>query len=133
MERRALAWGSALMALGVALGAFGAHGLKAALSPADLAVWHTALQYHFLHALGLLLLAALGERVPARQRSLAAWAFLVGTLCFSGSLYVLSTKDITGLAGSVSWLGPITPLGGSFFIAGWTVLLITALKGTDQR
>ncbi len=121
------------MALGVALGAFGAHGLKATLAPADLAVWHTAVQYHFLHALGLLLLAALGERIPARPKALASWAFLIGTVCFSGSLYVLSTKDLTGLTGSVEWLGPVTPLGGALFIAGWAVLLITALKGPDQR
>src|SRR5689334_8053987 len=98
--------------LAVALGAFGAHGLKARLSPGMLEVYKTGVQYHLAHALAMLLLAALSDRISVR---LPAWLFLVGIVLFSGSLYLLA---ISG----VGILGAITPLGGLCFLAGWAVL-----------
>ena len=108
--------------LAVALGAFGAHGLKQRLSPDLLAVFQTGVQYHFYHTLALLLVAALMLLWP--QNTALRWSallFCIGMLIFSGSLYVLS---ITG----VRWLGAITPLGGLAFLAGWIALAIAIWK-----
>lgn len=122
------------MALGVALGAFGAHGLKALVGESALAQWHTGVQYQFIHALGLLLLAALGPKVPEKVLRRVRLFFVLGILFFSGSLYMLSTRAIFGTGNLTPFLGPITPLGGLFFIIGWTYLLITNLgKWTTDR
>lgn len=114
--------GSVSAFLGVALGAFGAHGLKTKVAPDMLNVWETAVFYHLVHALGLLLIGVLCHLVPdiALIRN-AGWALLVGTVLFSGSLYVLV---LTG----VKPLGMITPLGGVAFLAGWLLLTLAALK-----
>ena len=117
-------------ALSVALGAFGAHGLRArvesgALEPRLLDVWHTAAQYQMYHALALCAVAwvitqhtAGGSNTPG---VVAGWAFIVGTLLFSGSLY---TMTLTG----VRWLGAITPLGGAAMIVGWIALAIASYR-----
>ncbi|MEE2664009.1 MAG: DUF423 domain-containing protein [Myxococcota bacterium] len=103
-----------LGALGVALGAFGAHTLKTRLEPAQLAVWQTAVDYHLLHVVGLLALA-LYASATGRAITAPAAGFSAGILLFSGSLYWLAL-------GGPRWLGPITPLGGLCFIAGWIAL-----------
>ncbi|MFT4621554.1 MAG: uncharacterized membrane protein YgdD (TMEM256/DUF423 family) [Myxococcota bacterium] len=98
-------------ALGVALGAFGAHGLKGVVTdPHLLEVWETAARYHLIHAVALLGVAA----HPARP-ALAGWLMVAGIVVFSGSLY---TMTLTGQR----WLGAITPIGGLCFIAGWLAL-----------
>ena len=104
--------------LAVALGAFGAHGLQARLADvADgakrLGWWQTAAQYHLVHALALGLVAVLVAQLPRARY--AGFAFTVGTLIFSGSLYVMAL-------GGPRWLGAVTPLGGLGFLAGWAVL-----------
>jgi uncharacterized membrane protein YgdD (TMEM256/DUF423 family) len=104
--------------LAVALGAFGAHGLQARLADvADgakrLAWWQTAAQYHLMHALALGLVALAVAKVPGAR--FAGVAFVVGTLLFSGSLYVMAL-------GGPRWLGAVTPLGGLGFLAGWALL-----------
>ena len=99
-------------ASGVALGAFGAHGLEQQFPGADTQVWDTAVLYHLVHALALL---ALGT-TAARGLRVTAWAFALGILLFSGSLYALAL-------GAPGWLGPVTPLGGLAFVAGWLALL----------
>lgn len=121
------------MAVAVAFGAFGAHGLKAVLEPEALTQWHTGVQYQFLHALGLLALAAMGDRLPARTMRMTTALFLLGILLFSGSLYLLSTRELLSSHGLTSVLGPLTPLGGLCFIAGWVSLLITALRMGAKR
>ena len=99
--------------LGVSAGAFGAHALADRLNAADLAIWHTASSYQMLHALALLALVA----VPAsRSKRLAAWSWIVGTILFSGSLYVL-------VLSGVRKLGMITPLGGLCFLFGWAMVV----------
>jgi uncharacterized membrane protein YgdD (TMEM256/DUF423 family) len=122
MVRLFFALGSASALLGVAAGAFGAHGLRARLSAEMLAVWETAARYQLFHALALLATAWALSRWPGRPAIAAGWLFVVGTLLFSGSLYALSVSG-------QRWLGAITPLGGVAFLAGWGCLLWTAIRG----
>ena len=90
--------GSLNMFLGVALGAFGAHGLKSRVSPEMLVVWQTGVQYHLAHALGLLLIGILCQMMPeAALARNAGWAILVGILLFSGSLYLMVLTGVRGL------------------------------------
>jgi len=104
------------LALAVMLGAFGAHALKSRLAPDLLAIYQTAVQYHFWHALGLLAVALLMLHFPdAPLLGWAAWLIVAGLVLFSGSLYLLAR---TGQR----WLGAVTPLGGVAFIAGWLML-----------
>ena len=107
-------------AMAVSLGAFGAHALKVRLSTEMLNTFHTAAQYHFYHALGLLGAAFVASLLPdSNLPKWAGWLMVGGIVLFCGSLYALS---LTG----VRWLGAITPLGGIAFIASW-LLLATAL------
>ena len=101
------------LAAAVVLGAFGAHALKGRLAPEMLATYHTAVEYHFWHALGMLGVGVLMSRSPDDSGlSWVAWLLIAGLLLFSGSLYLLA---LTG----ASWLGTVTPLGGVAFIAAW--------------
>jgi len=109
-----IAIAAVLGALGVALGAFGAHALKARLEPQQLATWATAVDYHLIHAVALLALALYGA-ATGRAIGPAAAGFCAGIVLFSGSLYGLAL-------GGPRWLGPVTPLGGLCFIAGWLAL-----------
>lgn len=106
---------------GVALGAFGAHALKLRLSAAGMSdAWETATRYHLVHAVALLALSSLVSRqaiFETRWYSRAAWAWITGTVLFSGSLYLLAL-------GGPHWLGPVTPLGGAALLAGWACLLV---------
>lgn len=133
MQRRSLAIPAALLMLAVALGAFGAHGLSAHLGETDLGRWRTGVEYQFYHALGMLLVQLLHGRLHERAIRTISGLFLVGVLAFSGSLYLLSTRDITGWSGLGPVLGPITPIGGLCFMAGWGLLLITALRQPADR
>jgi uncharacterized membrane protein YgdD (TMEM256/DUF423 family) len=116
-----------LGALAVAIGAFGAHGLKPHLSPYQIDIFEKAVQYHFIHALALLSTGILSTRSPQNPwHKRASWAFLLGIICFSGSLYALACKDILPLPTNI--IGPITPIGGLFLLAGWTLLAISEWK-----
>ncbi|MBK9149360.1 MAG: DUF423 domain-containing protein [Flavobacteriales bacterium] len=130
---RIIALGAAFLMLAVGLGAFGAHGLQSRIGPEQLGTWRIAVEYHFYHALGLLLLAALEPRIGNRPIKWVVALLVSGILLFSGSLYLLSTKDLLGLEGALPVLGPITPLGGICFLAGWLVLFITASRQGDRR
>ena len=110
-----------LGASGVGLGAFGAHGLKARLGE-RITTWQTAVDYHLLHAVALLVVVALArEAASATLLRGAGIAWVVGVCLFSGSLYWLAL-------GGPRWLGPITPLGGLAFIVGWGLLAAHALR-----
>jgi len=115
MERKVFAVGSALAGLGVVFGAFGAHALKASLSPKMLGTFETGVRYQMYHGLGLLALAWAISRWPERRLVPAAWLLLAGTVVFSGSLYLVV---LTG----VRWFGAITPFGGVALIVGWALV-----------
>ncbi len=114
---------AALGLLGVVLGAFGAHGLRARITPEMLEIYRTGVLYHLIHA--VVLLAVTLNAARFRTARIAAWCFTAGIVVFSGSLYALA---VTG----ARWLGAITPVGGLLFMAGWIALVIGALPG-DQR
>jgi uncharacterized membrane protein YgdD (TMEM256/DUF423 family) len=115
--------GSVLMALAVACGAFGAHGLRARLDAYSMSVYEKAVFYHFVHALGILCIAILARTnaITISGANRTAWLLLLGILVFSGSLYALA---VTG----IRILGAITPIGGVAFIAGWLLLAYEAMR-----
>ncbi|KAB7627814.1 DUF423 domain-containing protein [Alkalilimnicola sp. S0819] len=120
--RLLLTAGALLAALGVALGAFGAHALRARLSERMLAVWETAVQYQLVHALGLMAVGLL--MLQLGQGGLLRWSgglMLAGVVLFSGSLYLMCL-------GGPRWLGPVTPLGGVAFIAAWLLLALVVWR-----
>ena len=120
MERVFLLLGSSLAGLAVALGAFGAHALKARLDAAMLANFETGARYQMYHALALLVVAWAVGRWPASNLPVVAgWLFVAGIALFSGSLYGMA---LTGQR----WLGAVTPLGGVAFLAGWVCLIVAA-------
>ncbi|HET7825208.1 MAG TPA: DUF423 domain-containing protein [Anaeromyxobacter sp.] len=122
MERLFLAAAAISAAISVAAGAFGAHALKARLSPEHLAVFETGARYEMYHAIGLALAAWAAARFSGAPAAWAGALFIAGTVLFSGSLYALA---LTG----VRALGVVTPFGGVAFIAGWIALAISALRG----
>ncbi len=106
----------------VMLGAFAAHGLKGKLTEEMLAVYQTGVQYHFYHAIGLLLIGIIAFHLPASNwLKWSGWTMFIGIILFSGSLYLLALSH-------VRWLGMITPVGGLAFIISWLLLAIAALN-----
>lgn len=121
MARSFFALGAVSAFIAVMAGAFAAHGLKERLSPDMLAVFETGARYQIYHAFALIAAAWAYERWGGAFVTAAGWLFLIGTLLFSGSLYLLS---LTG----VRWLGAITPFGGLAFLGGWFLLAWAALR-----
>lgn len=105
------------MALAAAFGAFGAHAVEGFLTPDRFDVYQTAVQYHFYHALGLLIVGAAGFHINNKWMKWSGYSLIAGILIFSGSLYLLTLLDI-------GWLGAITPIGGVAFILGWVFLFV---------
>ena len=127
-SRWVLSAGAGFALLAVITGAFAAHGLKAVLDAQQLALFETASRYQMYHALALLVVGVMLTN-PQFSRSLlklAALAFILGIILFSGSLYLLA------LVG-VSWLGTITPLGGIVLLSGWLIMMVAALKPVRQK
>lgn len=121
MHRGFLLSAAFLGALAVALGAFGAHGLKQIVPPETVATFDTGVRYQFYHVFALLIAAILYEKFPVKTLRMAGRFFMVGILFFSGSLYALTVLKATGNVG-LGGVGLITPIGGLFFIAGWLLL-----------
>jgi len=115
MARKILISGAIVALLGVATGAFGAHGLRPLLSEHMLNVFETGVRYHLFHALGMLAAGLSLAYAPIRYFKFAAWAFFLGIILFSGSLYALSVSGVRAL-------GIITPFGGLCFLVGWGLL-----------
>ena len=110
------------MFLGVALGAFGAHGLKQKISQEMLNIWNTAVLYHMFHCLGLAIVALSFKFFGGTHWFLwSGWALIIGILIFSGSLYILALSG-------VRWLGAITPFGGLSLLAGWGLFVLALYK-----
>ncbi len=135
MEKRFIQWGAVAAFIGVALGAFGAHAIRDRVSPYLLGVWQTGVQYHIIHAIGLLLVGLLAERTQ-NTRSLrllrtVGTLFVAGIVIFGGSLYALT---LTGLwmPRGLRVLGAITPLGGVCFLTGWALLAVAASSRSDS-
>lgn len=123
MQKLFLLFGSIAMALAVTLGAFGAHGLKSKLTQDMLDIFETGVQYHFYHAIGLLIIGAVANYMPESPLlKWSGWLMVSGLLIFSGSLYVLSMSGLR-------WLGAITPIGGLCFIASWILLAVATWRG----
>jgi uncharacterized membrane protein YgdD (TMEM256/DUF423 family) len=114
-------------AVAVILGAFGAHSLKGALPPEQLQVYETGVRYQFYHTLAILLCGLLLRQSESGLFKTSGYFFLAGIVCFSGSLYLLSTRAILGIE-DWAFLGPVTPVGGLFFICGWIILFAGANK-----
>ena len=126
MNKKIIITAAAFGFLAVIFGAFGAHSLKKLISVEQLEVWQTAVQYHFYHTLAILFLSTF-SRSRNKIINFSFYCFTLGILLFSGSLYLISLKNILGIE-SVGVLGPITPVGGLFFILGWLSLLLAALR-----
>ena len=123
MQRTFLAIAALFGLVAVAAGAFGAHALEARLAADRLAIFETAARYQMYHALALVGVAWAGSALAGAESltNAAGWAFVVGTLIFCGSLYLLAL-------GGPRWLGAITPIGGLGFMAGWALLGVAALR-----
>ena len=120
--RTILIAGAGFMAFAVGFGAFGAHIVQDILTPDRFEVYQTAVQYHFYHALGLLILGAvISQWGESKWMSRSATCLIGGILIFSGSLYILTLTD-------TAWLGMITPVGGVFFILGWVFFAMGVAK-----
>lgn len=120
MAKTFLLIGSLAALIGVALGAFGAHGLRGRLSPDMLAVFETGVRYQMYHALALIVIFEIMARLDGWLIRAAGWLFTAGIVLFSGSLYVLALTGATTL-------GAVTPLGGVAFILGWACLAFAAI------
>jgi uncharacterized membrane protein YgdD (TMEM256/DUF423 family) len=121
MERVFFGLGALSAMLAVGAGAFGAHALRARISAEHLAIFETGARYQIYHALALLAVAWAVSRWPGSLPVLAGWLFVLGSILFSGSLYLLA---LTG----ARWWGAVTPIGGLAFLGGWVCLLLTAVR-----
>ncbi len=127
MSRLAILLGAGNAALAILFGAFAAHALRNSMSEKMLSIFHTAVDYHLYHALGLIIVGLLINQRPNSQLlNLSMVVMQIGIIVFCGSLYALS---LSGLA----WLGMITPFGGFAFIASWVLVLIAYLKNNQDR
>ncbi len=130
-EKKFFQLAALLGALTVGIGAFGAHGLKPLLTEYQLDIFEKGVQYQFVHVLALLAASIQMQKNPeSRALHLAGWLFVAGIIAFSGSLYLLACRDL--ITFSVGWAGPVTPLGGLCFIAGWLALMVS-VKPSETR
>ena len=127
MHKGFLQTAALLGALAVALGAFGAHGLKKIVPPETVGTFETGVRYQFYHVFALIAIAMLYDKLNADWLRYAGIFFILGIVLFSGSLYVLTALKATNTVG-LSGIGAITPFGGLFFIAGWIALFVAILK-----
>jgi len=127
MHKGFLAVGALLGGISVALGAFGAHGLKSIVPPDTVSTFQTGVQYQMYHGLALIAVAIIFEKFPNKLVRWAGISFCIGILLFSGSLYLLTFLKATGKVG-LEGIGIITPFGGVFFILGWLLVFLGVVK-----
>lgn len=128
MQKLALSAGTFFGGLAVILGAFGAHALKEKLSPDQLQIFETGVRYQFYHAFALIAVSLLANKLSPSHLNYAGILFIMGIFFFSGSIYLLATRELLGIDSWKLVLGPITPLGGLCFVLGWLVLFIGSFK-----
>ena len=124
MNKNIMAWGAAFALTAVILGAFGAHALKELLNNNQLASFETGVRYQMYHGIVLLFIGISFNKI--RKTALISKLLASGTILFSFSIYLLNIQDLIGI--SISFLGPITPIGGALLIGGWFRLLLSLLK-----
>ena len=124
--RHLLIAGALLMALATLLGAYGTHGLRNVLDERQFETFRTAVQYQFFHALGVLAVGLIADRIVARSIVFAGWLLVLGIALFSGSLYAI-------LGGAPSIIGIVTPVGGLCLISGWLVIAIAIIRTRTTR
>lgn len=127
MKHKFIVWGAFLGGTGVALGALGAHALKAVLTTEALSSFETGVRYQIIHALLLILLASLSDKIEQKPLKLIGNGIISGTLMFSCSIYLLSTISLSGME-FLRFLGPVTPIGGTFLIVSWFYLMWVGVK-----
>lgn len=128
MYRPALIAGALFAATAVILGAFAAHALKQVMDGMQLQTFETGVRYQMYHSLALLATGIIAGSFPgSKQLRLASTFFILGIVCFSGSLYLLAALSLSGIVG-LGGIGIITPIGGVFFIIGWLMLAFGAMK-----
>jgi uncharacterized membrane protein YgdD (TMEM256/DUF423 family) len=127
MRKDILIKGGILGMIAVLGGAFGAHALKEILSPEHLASYKTGIQYQIIHAVVLLFLFLMIQKFDSKQFKIAANLIFWGVILFSGSIYILTIKNIIGLE-ALKFAGPITPIGGLLIISGWGAILVGGVK-----
>lgn len=127
MKKRIIITASVFGVLAVIAGAFGAHALEKLLAPQNLEIWRTAVQYQFYHTFALIFLSTL-TRHNIKLIPHIYYLFSIGIVLFSGSLYLLACRDLLDWTWLPGALGPVTPIGGALFIAGWITLGVAALK-----
>jgi len=126
MNKRIILTASFFGVLAVILGAFGAYGLKSVVNDESLSIWAKGVEYQFYHVFALLFLSTFA-RFRNKLIDWSYYCFTAGIFLFSGSLYLLATRDLLNI-NFVNYIGPITPLGGLFFIMGWILLFFAALR-----
>jgi uncharacterized membrane protein YgdD (TMEM256/DUF423 family) len=122
ITRKFLLLATLLGLFAVIFGAFGAHILKKMLHVDKVQIFETGVRYQFYHVFALMFVAMLGRYVSNRWIEISGWLFVLGIAFFSGSLYLLAVAEPLGLLGSTHILGPMTPIGGVFFMGGWLAL-----------
>jgi uncharacterized membrane protein YgdD (TMEM256/DUF423 family) len=126
MNKRIILTASFFGAMAVMFGAFGAHGLKSVVDSEALSIWAKAVEYQFYHVFALLFLSTFA-RFRNKLIDWSYYCFTAGILLFSGSLYLLALREPLNIS-FVNFIGPVTPLGGMFFIVGWILLFFAALR-----
>jgi uncharacterized membrane protein YgdD (TMEM256/DUF423 family) len=131
MRKTFLRIGATLMALAVMTGAFGAHGLKDLVTAENLQTFETGARYQIYHSLAILMIGILLYFRKTSLMPIAGWLFLAGIVCFSGSLYLLTVAEIANLPTTI--IGPLTPIGGVLFVAGWIVLAASTFQENEKQ
>jgi uncharacterized membrane protein YgdD (TMEM256/DUF423 family) len=133
MNKKLLAIGAIMGLLAVILGAFGAHGLEGKITPDRIGFYETGIAYQFYHTFAIFIAVLLAHHFKKNIFETAGWCFFAGILLFSGSLYLLATRVLLGIENWSGVLGPMTPIGGLFFIIGWGMLLYGILKNPRHQ
>ena len=128
MYKKLLSVGALFGLLAVVIGAFGAHGLEGKITAARITTFGTGVDYQFYHTFAIFIAVGLAAYFKDKLFLRAGWLFVIGILFFSGSLYLLATRTYLGIESWSKIIGPITPIGGLFFIVGWGILFYGILK-----